>query len=147
VWQEIREFRQKMTFPGLAARPAIAGLIMLPALALPAVWPDAAIAQATSQAPAGCKGVTLAGIPAQGVITNPGQTEGGHLGLRNTGGRTCIGTVVAHVELTAAAPARTLRVIIFDAAEPGGLTVAKMQVTAGPGPVSRAFGIHQPSAG
>lgn len=45
------------------------------------------------------------------------------------------------------APARTLRVIVLDEADPGGLTVARIQVTGGPGPQSRAYGIRQVFAG
>jgi hypothetical protein len=133
-----------MPFPRLAALATVAGLFVLTILVLPA---NGAIAQATSTASTGCNGVTPAVIPAQGAITNPGQTEGGHFWWRLVGGGTCIGTVVENVVLTAAAPSRTLRVIVFDAAEPGGLTIAKMQVSAAPGPQSRAFAIHQVFAG
>jgi len=144
VWQAIDVLRQKMPGPWLAALAALAGLLVLTVLVLPA---NAALAQAASPAGAGCKGVTPAVIPAQGVVTNAAQTEGGHFWWRPAGGGTCIGTVVEDVVLTAAAPSRTLRVIVFDAAEPGGLTIAKMQVDAGPGPQSRAFAIHQVFAG
>ena len=140
MWQAIEVLRQKMPFPRLAALAVVAGLLVMTVLVLPA---NAALAQAASPAGAGCKGVTPAVIPAQGAITNPGQTEGGHFWWRPAGGGTCIGTVVEDVVLTAAAPSRTLRVIVFDAAEPGGLTIAKMEVNAGPGPQSRAFAIHQ----
>jgi hypothetical protein len=133
---------------GLAARAAICGLVMLAGLAVAvAAGPDAALAQTASQTAAGCKGVTPAVIPAQGVISNPGQTEGGHFWWQNTNGGTCVGTVIEDVELTAAAPTRTLRVIVFDTADPGGLTVARMQATGSPGPQSLAFGIHQVFAG
>jgi len=98
---------------------------------------------AASQAPAGCLGVTRIAIPSQGVIMNVAGTEGGHLWSRDTGAGTCVGTVVEDVQVTAAAPTLTLRVIVFDAADPGGLTVARQQITAAPGPVTQAFGIHQ----
>ncbi|MGD0606448.1 MAG: hypothetical protein ABSA53_23050 [Streptosporangiaceae bacterium] len=100
-------------------------------------------AYAASQAPAGCLGVTRIAIPPQGVITNVAGTEGGHLWWRDTGTGTCVGTVVEDVQVTAAAPTLTLRVIVFDTADPGGLTVARQQIAAAPGPVTRAFGIHQ----
>jgi hypothetical protein len=124
-------------------RRAASCLPVLAFLFLQASGPGAAPAYAASQAPGGCTGVTLAVIPAQGAITNTAGTEGGHLWWRDTAGGTCVGTVVENVQFTAAAPGRTLRVIIYDTAEPGGLTVAKLPVTAAPGQVSRAFGIHQ----
>ena len=98
--------------------------------------------QPAAAAAAGCTGVILAVIPAQGVVSNPAGTEGGHFWWAPAGGGTCVGTVIEEVQLTAAAPTRTLRVIIYDTATPGGATVATAQVT-GTGPASHVFGIHQ----
>ena len=65
------------------------------------------------------------------------------MGGRPAEGGSGVGTVFEDVLGSAAAPTRTLRVIVFDAAFPGGLTVARQQITAGPGAVTHAFGIHQ----
>jgi hypothetical protein len=100
-------------------------------------------AHAASQPAAGCRGVTEKAIPPQGVVMNAAGTQGGHLWWRNTGGGTCVGTVIEDVQVTAATPTLTLRVIVFDAADTGGLTVASQQIAAGAGPVTLAFGIHQ----
>jgi len=100
-------------------------------------------AYAASQPPARCLGVTRVAVPPQGVIMNAAGTEGGHLWWQDTGGGTCVGTVIEDVQVAATTPTLTLRVIVFDRADPGGLTVARQQITAGPGPVTRAFGIHQ----
>ncbi len=131
------------TAPGPAASSPPAAAPSVPsASASPSAVP-ATSAPAASQTPAGCKGTTLAVIPPEGVITNPGQTEGGHLWWRNTTGGTCIGTVIEDIQVPASAPTWTLRVIVYDQADPGGLTLARKQIMAGPGPVSWQFGIHQ----
>jgi hypothetical protein len=134
--------------PSLAVRLAVISLLGL-ALAALTGGPGASTALAAAQATAGCKGVTEAVIPAQGVISNPGQTEGGHFWWRAESGGTCVGTVVEDVQVSAQALPLALRVIVFDSADPGGLTVSEQQipVTVGSGPVSRAFGIHQVFAG
>ena len=133
MWQPIELLRQTMPVPRRAVLTAAVALLALTGLVLPAAGAKAAVAQPASPAGAGCKGVTLAVFPAQGVISDPGQAEGGRLWWQNTAAGICIGTVIENVELTAAAPARTLRLIVVDTAEPGGLTVAKMPVTAGRG--------------
>ena len=74
-------------------------------------------------------------------------TQGGHFWWASTDNGTCVGTVVEDVQVTAAAPTLTLRVIVFDTANAGGLTVASKQITAGPGPVSLALGVHQAFSG
>jgi hypothetical protein len=125
-----------------ATRWVIIPLLALAAVILPYGGKGLTAAWAVSQASASCRGVTLAVIPAQGVIASADGSEGGHLWWRTESGGTCVGTVIEDVQLSAAVPARTLRVIVFTAADPGGLTVAKQQVT-GSGAVSRAFGIHQ----
>ena len=66
AWQKIREVRLRMTFPALAARPGIAGLILLPVLALSAVWPDAAFAEAVSPARSRLHGRHPRGDPGPG---------------------------------------------------------------------------------
>ncbi len=126
-------------------RRAASCLPVLAFLALQAGGPGAAPAYAASEAPAGCTGVTLAVIPAQGVISDTAGTEGGHLWWRNTAAGTCVGTVAENLQFIAAPPTVPLwlRVIVYDTADPGGLTVGKMQVTADSGPLSMAFGIHQ----
>jgi hypothetical protein len=119
--------------PAASPAPAASSPSAVPATSTPAA----------GQTPGWCKGTTLAVIPPEGVITNPGQTEGGHLWWRNTTGGTCIGTVIEDVQVPPSAPDWTLRVIVYDQANPGGLTLAIKQITAGPGPVSWPFGIHQ----
>ena len=107
----------------------------------------ASAALAATQAPAGCKGVTLAVIPVQGAISNPDGTEGGHFWWRNGSGGTCVGTVIEDVQVGAETSSLVLRVVVFDRSDPGGLTVRKQQVTAGPGPISQQLGIHEVFAG
>jgi hypothetical protein len=89
-----------------------------------------------------CRGVTLATFPAQGFITDAGRKQGGHLWWRPAGTGTCIGTVVEDVQYNAEAT-QTWRVIVYDSQFPGGDTVARQTFTAGPGVLSRAFGVHQ----
>ncbi len=114
-------------------------LAMLPVTGVLGITP----ASAASSAPAGCLGVTEIAIPAQGMITNVTGTEGGHLWWRDAGTGICVGTVIEDVQATAATPTLTLRVIVYDTADPGGLTVARQQIAAAPGPVTGTFGIHQ----
>jgi hypothetical protein len=134
--------------PGRVVMRAAAAAVPLALAALAVTGgPAAAPAYAAGQAAPGCTGITQAHIPAQGVITNPAGTEGGHLWWRAAGGGTCVGTVIEDVQATTATPALTLRVIVYDQADPGGLTVARQQVTVAPGPVTRAFGIHRVFAG
>ena len=70
----------------------------------PAAGQAATLAGQTDQtdqtAQAGCRGVTPAVFPAQGFITNPARTQGGHLWWRYAGDGTsvCIGTVVQWVQ-------------------------------------------------
>jgi hypothetical protein len=145
VWHAIEVLRRKTPYPRLAALAAAAALLALTALVLPAAAAKAAPSQPASPAGAGCKGVTLAVIPAQGVISTPGQTEGGHLWWQNTAAGICVGTVIEDLQFIAAPPTVPLwlRVIVFDTSDPTGVTVGKIQVTADSGPLSRAFGIHQ----
>src|SRR5947209_5879363 len=92
-------------------------------------------AGAAAQAAAtGCLGVTPAIFPAQGFITNPGRSQGGHLWWRFAGDGTsvCIGTVVEFVQYNATA-AKTWRVIVYTSQNPGGLTVAQRTFTLRPG--------------
>lgn len=132
----------------LAVRWSVTCLLVLAAIVLPGAGKGLTAARAAIQAPSGCRGVTLAVIPAQGAVSNSARTEGGRLWWRDAGGgRACIGTVIEDVVFTAAAPSRWLRVVVFDSADPGGLTVARQQVTAPAGTVSRAFGIHEVFSG
>lgn len=145
--QAIQAVRRAMTIRRLAVQLSAALMLILLALAAGGGG-QVAFAQTASQAPAtGCKGVTLAVIPAQGVISNAAQTEGGHLWSQESGSGTCIGTVIEDVQFAASAPTRTLRVIVYTTGDPGGLTVARTQVTSAPGSVSQAFGVHQVFAG
>ncbi|MGH3286621.1 MAG: hypothetical protein ACRDPD_18415, partial [Streptosporangiaceae bacterium] len=57
-------------------------------------------------------------------------------------GGTCIGTVIGEIQLGTAAQTSTLRVIVYDAADPGGVTVAAAQA-AGTGQITATFGVHQ----
>jgi hypothetical protein len=141
--QALQAFRQALTLRRLAALLTATLAALIAILSLSGGGQQLTLAKTSSQARVGCRGLTRAAIPAQGVIVNPGQGEGGHLWWQDTSSGTCVGTVIEHVEFTAAAPARTLRVIVFDTADPGGLTIARTQVTAAPGPESQAFAIHQ----
>jgi hypothetical protein len=128
-------------------RPAARTAARVLALALAALPLSAGLgvttAHADTQLAAGCRGVTEKAIPPQGVVMNAAGTQGGHLWWRNTDDGVCVGTVIEDVQVTAATPTLTLRVVVFDAADTGGLTVATQQIAAGPGPVTLAFGIHQ----
>jgi hypothetical protein len=57
-------------------------------------------ATTVNTAAAGCRGVTLALLPASGFITNPSRAQGGHLWWRRSadGGSVCIGTVIMWVQ-------------------------------------------------
>lgn len=140
----IRRIGQAVSHPRRpVTRSAACGFAMaLTALPISAFL-SMAPAYAASRAPVGCLGVTRVAISPQGVIINAAGTEGGHLWWRDAGAGICVGTVVEDVQVAAATPTLTLRVIVFDTADPGGLTVARQQIVAVPGPVTRAFGIHQ----
>jgi hypothetical protein len=137
IGQAVSHLRRPVT------RPAACGFALVLATLPLSGGVGVTPAYAASQAPVGCLGITRIAIPPQGVITNAAGTEAGHLWWRDAGGGTCIGTVVEDVQVTATAPTLTLRVIVFDTADPGGLTVARQQIAAAPGPVTRAYSIHQ----
>ena len=101
-------------------------------------------AGAAAQAATGCLGVTPAIFPAQGFITNPGRSQGGHLWWRFAGDGTsvCIGTVVEFVQYNATAT-KTWRVIVYTHQNPGGVTVAKRTFTLNRGDYFWGFGIHR----
>jgi hypothetical protein len=96
----------------------------------------------------GCLGVTPAIFPAQGFITNPNRSQGGHLWWRFTGDGTsvCIGTVVEFVQYNATA-AKTWRVIVYTNQNPGGVTVAKRTFTLRRGDYFWGFGVHRVFSG
>jgi hypothetical protein len=100
-----------------------------------------AVAQAAG---AGCKGVTPAVFPAQGFITDPGRSQGGHLWWRFAGDGTqvCIGTVVEFVQYNVTAT-KTWRVVVFTAQNPGGVTVAEQTFTLNRGDYFWGFGLHR----
>jgi len=101
-------------------------------------------AGAAAQAATGCLGVTPAIFPAQGFITNPGRSQGGHLWWRFAGDGTsvCIGTVVEFVQYNATA-AKTWRVIVYTRQNPGGVTVAMRTFTLNRGDYYWGFGLHR----
>lgn len=105
--------------------------------------------QAGAQAAAtGCLGVTPAIFPAQGFITNPGRSQGGHLWWRFAGDGTsvCIGTVVEFVQYNATAT-KTWRVIVYTNQNPGGVTVAMRTFTLNRGDYFWGFGLHRVFSG
>ena len=99
---------------------------------------------AAQAAVAGCKGVTPAVFPAQGFITDPGRSQGGHLWWRFAGDGTqvCIGTVVEFVQYNVTAT-KTWRVIVFTTQNPGGVTVARQTFTLNRGDYFWGFGLHR----
>jgi hypothetical protein len=92
----------------------------------------------------GCLGVTPAIFPAQGFITNPSRSQGGHLWWRFAGDGTsvCIGTVVEFVQYNATAT-KTWRVIVYTTQNPGGVTVAMRTFTLNRGDYFWGFGLHR----
>jgi hypothetical protein len=105
-------------------------------------------AGAAAQAATGCLGVTPAIFPAQGFITNPGRSQGGHLWWRFAGDGTsvCIGTVVEFVQYNATAT-KTWRVIVYTNQNPGGVTVAMRTFTLNRGGYFWGFGLHRVFSG
>jgi len=101
-------------------------------------------AGAAAQAATGCLGVTPAIFPAQGFITNPGRSQGGHLWWRFAGDGTsvCIGTVVEFVQYNTTAT-KTWRVIVYTNQNPGGVTVARRTFTLNRGDYFWGFGVHR----
>ena len=101
-----------------------------------------------AQAATGCLGVTPAIFPAQGFITNPGRSQGGHLWWRFAGDGTsvCIGTVVEFVQYNATAT-KTWRVIVYTNQNPGGVTVAMRTFTLNRGDYFWGFGLHRVFSG
>ena len=99
---------------------------------------------AAQAAATGCLGVTPAIFPAQGFITNPSRSQGGHLWWRFAGDGTsvCIGTVVEFVQYNATAT-KTWRVIVYTAQNPGGVTVAMRTFTLNRGDYFWGFGLHR----
>jgi hypothetical protein len=96
----------------------------------------------------GCRGVTPAVFPAQGFITNPSRSQGGHLWWRFAGDGTsvCIGTAVEFVQYNATT-AKTWRVIVYTAQNPGGVTIARQTFTLGRGVYFWSFGVHRVFSG
>jgi hypothetical protein len=96
----------------------------------------------------GCRGVTPAVFPAQGFITNPARTQGGHLWWRHAGDGTsvCIGTVVEWVQYNVTTT-KTWRVIVYTAQNLGGVTIARQTFTLGRGVYFWGFGVHQVFSG
>lgn len=91
---------------------------------------EASLASTTA---ASCKGITPASFPAQGFITGPAHTQGGHMWWRSLGAAgVCVGTVVEQVWYTTTAT-KTWKVIIYSARHPGGLVVARATFTLRPG--------------
>ena len=106
------------------------------------------MAAETEAAAAGCRGVIPAVFPAQGFITNPNRSQGGHLWWRFAGDGTsvCVGTVVEFVQYNATT-AKTWRVIVYTAQNPGGVTIARQTFTLGRGVYFWSFGVHRVFSG
>ena len=126
-----------------ASPPAPAGHPQAATLAAQTGAPQNAGAAAT-----GCRGVTPAVFPAQGFITNPNRSQGGHLWWRFAGDGTsvCIGTVVEFVQYNVTTT-KTWRVIVFTAQNPGGVTVARQTFTLNRGDYFWSFGLHRVFSG
>jgi hypothetical protein len=79
---------------------------------------------------ASCKGITPATFTAQGFITDPARTQGGHTWWRRepAGAGVCVGTVVEFVQYNATTT-KTWRVIIYSAQHPNGQVVASRTFT------------------
>ena len=100
-------------------------------------------ATTVNTATASCRGVTQPILPANGFIANPSRAQGGHLWWQRTAdGSVCIGTVIMWVQYNATA-AKTWRVIVYSAQNPGGLTVASRTFTLKRGWYWCGFGVHQ----
>jgi hypothetical protein len=134
--------------PRIRRRPglwlALALIIGAAALLVPRV--SYTPASQTSAAPAACRGVRAATIPAVGFITNPSRTQGGHLWWRPAGGGVCIGTVIGWVQYNTTAT-KTWRVIVYSGAHPHGQVVAQRTFTLGQGWYWWSFGVHRVFAG
>jgi hypothetical protein len=135
---------QAATLAAQTAGPAQADATRRNAIQTPVPQAGAA-AQAAGP---GCLGVTPAIFPAQGFITNPNRSQGGHLWWRFAGDGTsvCIGTVVEFVQYNATA-AKTWRVIVYTNQNPGGVTVAKRTFTLNRGDYFWGFGVHRVFSG
>jgi hypothetical protein len=140
-----------------ASRPAPASHPQAAALAAQTAGPGQAStgqtptpqAGAAAQAAVpGCLGVTPAIFPAQGFITNPNRSQGGHLWWRFAGDGTsvCVGTVVEFVQYNVTAT-KTWRVIVFTTQNPGGVTVAMRTFTLNRGDYFWGFGLHRVFSG
>ncbi len=131
--------------PGSASHPQAATLAAQTG-ATQTPTPQAGVA--AQAAGPGCLGVTPAIFPAQGFITNPNRSQGGHLWWRFAGDGTsvCIGTVVEFVQYNATA-AKTWRVIVYTSQNPGGVTVAKRTFTLNRGDYFWGFGVHRVFSG
>jgi hypothetical protein len=100
-------------------------------------------ATAATATGAGCRGVTPALLPANGFVANPSRAQGGHLWWRRSAdGSVCIGTVIMWVQYNATT-AKTWRVIVYSARNPGGVTVASRTFTLNRGWYWWGFGVHQ----
>jgi hypothetical protein len=102
------------------------------------------VSQAADTSPASCRGVTPATFTAQGFITNPARTQGGHTWWRNeqASGSVCVGTVVEWVQYNVTMT-KTWRVVIYTAQQPNGQTVASRTFTLRPGWYRWSFRIRQ----
>jgi hypothetical protein len=153
IWQAPRIGRLSRAW--LAAALITGGVALLaPGVSYVTARPSAPPATATLAAKAGtaagtrCRGVTPAVFPAQGFITSPNRSQGGHLWWRFAGDGTsvCIGTVVEFVQYNATT-AQTWRVIVYTEQNPGGVTIAKRTFTLGRGVYFWSFGVHRVFSG
>ena len=153
IWRAPRIGRLSRAW--LATALITAGVALLaPGLSYVTARPSSPPAPATlaaktgTAAVAGCRGVTPAAFPAQGFITNPDRSQGGHLWWRFAGDGTsvCIGTVVEFVQYNATT-AKTWRVVVFTGQNPGGVTIATQTFTLGRGVYFWSFGVHRVFSG
>lgn len=131
-----------------AAHPQVAALAAQNGAAQNGIQQTPTPRAGAQAAATGCLGVTPAIFPAQGFITNPGRSQGGHLWWRFAGDGTsvCIGTVVEFVQYNATAT-KTWRVIVYTNQNPGGVTVAMRTFTLNRGDYFWGFGLHRVFSG
>ena len=142
--------RKRLPFRFLAALIVTAAVAVFAPAVSYAAGQTAGADQTAADAPMGvhCIGVHPVAFNAQGFITNPARSQGGHLWWQLTahGSRVCIGTVVEWVQYNNAAT-KTWKVIIHTTDAPGGQVVAQLTATANPGWYLWSFHIRKAYAG
>jgi hypothetical protein len=129
--------RRTRWLPGLCLAAAL--VTMAAALLAPGAG-NAAASLSSLISPASCRGVTLAVLPAQGFVTNPARTQGGHLWWRRSAAGTCVGTVVEWVRYNTTAT-KTWKVLVYAGGRPQ--VVAHRTFTLRRGWYFWDFGVHR----